>query len=345
MDSISFIIPVYDVKIEDLKKTIKSITKQEFKDYEIILINDGSPDKNLEPNCLKLVKENNNIKYLYQDNSGSAVARNKGLDEATKKYIVFVDADDRLTDNYKELLNSIEEKEFEFVIMDYSVLHQDNEKLDSFKQKTDFIDQKNDIYANIMFYPDKMNNFLFGSIWGKIFLRKYIEENKIRFKPELRKAQDRMFMLNIIYYAKNIIYYPLWVYRYRINEKSITHKINYKMIDYYYELYKRMKDFCVSLDIDSECNKFLQYNIVNELVLLTVFHMDNEKKYKEIKKEYKEIYKKFELKEGLKNIKFKDVPSKKGKVKLFLYKNNNIYILYKFFIKQQKKNRKRMFER
>lgn len=344
MDSISFIIPIYNVNVGNLKKCIDSITKQNFNNYEILLINDGSSDLEIEKKCKEFQKENSRIKYFYEDNSGSAVARNKGLDEAEKEYIVFVDADDMLTDNYRELLNTIHDKNFEFIILDYCYWNQNEEKIFSFSEENDFINKKNDILANIMFYPEKMNNFMFGSIWAKVFSKKFLNKNDIRFIPELRKAQDRRFMLEVIYKSKRILYYPIFAYKYRANEKSITHKINYKMIDYYYFLYKEMEKFCVIYNIEGYCSKFLQYNIVNELVLLTVFHINNKKHYREIKKEYKQIYQQFKLKESLTNIKIKDIPSTKGKIKLFLYKMNWIYLLNKLFRIQQRKKNKNNFK-
>lgn len=344
MENISFIVPIYNVDISNLKYCIQSICNQNFKNYEIVLINDGSTNLEIEKICKNYTKSNKNIKYIKQKNQGSAVARNAGIEESTGKYIVFIDADDSLPNDYSKRLKKITNKSFDFLIFDYSYWGKHNEKIYSFNGDRNFINEKNDILANIMFYPDKMDNFMFGSIWGKIFNKDFLKKNNIKFLAQLRKAQDRMFMLEVINKSTNIFYYSQLMYRYRINDKSITHKLNYKMIEYYYMLFEAMKSFCKENNIHNECFKFLQYNIVNELVLLTVFHIDNKKKYKEIKKDYKKIYDKFDFKIALKNIQLKDIPSLKGKIKLILYKCNSVYFLNKFFRIQQKIKKRNLFK-
>lgn len=89
---ISVIIPLYN-KEKQIRYTIDSILKQDFTDFELIIINDGSTD-----NSLKIVKEINDerIKIINQTNAGVSVARNRGIDEAKGEYVFFIDADDHL---------------------------------------------------------------------------------------------------------------------------------------------------------------------------------------------------------------------------------------------------------
>ena len=94
MNNIKFsvIIPVYQ-KGPFLKKCIESVLKQSFKDYEIILVDDGSTDNSSEI-CKNYSLKNENVFYYYKKNSGVSATRNFGINNAKNNYIAFIDADD-----------------------------------------------------------------------------------------------------------------------------------------------------------------------------------------------------------------------------------------------------------
>ena len=337
MKKISFIIPVYNDKIDDIKNAIDSIVKQNIKQFEIIIINDGSKDKAIDEYCHKISQEQNYIKYIYQENSGSAVARNSGLDAATGEFISFVDADDFLSDDYSGNLKKCLDDENDVSVFDYSLLTSVECIRKSIKNKLN----KEKIYKNILFDPNEYNDFMFGSIWGKLFKKSFLEENNIRFIPRLRKAQDRMFMLTVFCYAKQVKYYPFNSYIYRANIQSITHKMNYNMIEYYKYLYDDVLSFCTEKNINKDCYKYFTYYVINELLLLSIFHIDNKKKNGEVKKEYKKVYKEFNLKNALNELRYSDFASTKDKIKLFLFKTNMIFLLRIYFkLIQHKHNKK-----
>lgn len=102
---ISVIVPVYKVE-KDLNKCIDSILLQTFKDFELILVDDGSPDKCGEI-CDKYEYEDNRIKVIHKENGGVSSARNAGIDIARGKYINFVDSDDWIERESLEVLYKI----------------------------------------------------------------------------------------------------------------------------------------------------------------------------------------------------------------------------------------------
>ena len=106
MEKISFIIPFYDVEKDELLNCVNSIVDEKFSNYEIIIVNDGYNNDEIIETCQKICS-NKNIKYLYQENSGSAVARNYGIDSSEGEFIMFLDADDMLVSGFKtELFSS-----------------------------------------------------------------------------------------------------------------------------------------------------------------------------------------------------------------------------------------------
>jgi glycosyltransferase involved in cell wall biosynthesis len=102
---ISIIVPVYKVK-EYLHNCIDSILKQTFTDFELILIDDGSPD-NCGEICDEYARKDNRIRVIHKENGGQASARNRGLDVARGEYIGFVDSDDWIEPDMYELLYNL----------------------------------------------------------------------------------------------------------------------------------------------------------------------------------------------------------------------------------------------
>lgn len=105
---ISVIVPVYNVE-KYLSKCIDSILAQTYKNLEIILVDDGSPD-NCPKICDEYAKKDNRIKVIHKENGGLSAARNVALDIAKGEYIGFVDSDDFIAEDMYEVLYNLAEK-------------------------------------------------------------------------------------------------------------------------------------------------------------------------------------------------------------------------------------------
>ena len=99
---VSVIVPVYNVD-RYLGRCIKSIMQQSYRNLEIILVDDGSPD-NCPKKCDEYEKKDTRIKVIHKENGGLSDARNKGIDIAQGTYITFIDSDDFVKENYLEVL-------------------------------------------------------------------------------------------------------------------------------------------------------------------------------------------------------------------------------------------------
>ena len=107
MPKLSIIVPVYNVE-KYIRKCIDFILGKTFKDFELILVDDGSPD-NCGEICESYARNDNRIRVIHRANGGLSAARNTGLSYATGKYIGFVDSDDYVSPvMYEKLINSIE---------------------------------------------------------------------------------------------------------------------------------------------------------------------------------------------------------------------------------------------
>ena len=118
MELVSMIIPVYGVEAY-LGECLETVLNQTYKNLEIILIDDESPDRCPEI-CDQYAQKDERIKLIHQKNGGAANARNHGLDMATGEYICFIDSDDKIENNYVEkLLGAIKENKAEVVVCSF----------------------------------------------------------------------------------------------------------------------------------------------------------------------------------------------------------------------------------
>ena len=115
---ISVIMPIYNAQ-DRLEKSLESILNQSYRDIELILINDGSRDSSLEI-CRAYKARDERIVLLDIPNSGPGAARNKGLSRAGGEYIVFVDADDHIKEDFFErLVGLLQEKRYDIVVCNH----------------------------------------------------------------------------------------------------------------------------------------------------------------------------------------------------------------------------------
>ncbi len=200
---ISIIIPVYRVA-PYLGQCIKSIIGQTYRDIEILLIDDGSPDE-----CGKICEEYKNrdsrIKVIHTENQGLSAARNRGLENATGEYIGFVDSDDWIEpDMYEVLLKRIKDNSISVCGYDTAF-------------------QKDGLKKGVYFGSDALRALLKGEINNNVWNKLYHKElfNDICF-PEGKNYEDVVVMHKLVEKAKSIAVVPDVFYHYRVRPESIT---------------------------------------------------------------------------------------------------------------------------
>ncbi len=240
---ISVIIPVYKVE-KYLKRCVESVINQTYKNIEIILVNDGSPDKCGEI-CDKYSRIDSRIKVIHKENGGLSSARNSALDISSGDYIMFVDSDDWISKNSLEQLN-------EYIDMDYDII---NFKLSFVKENSkELIETHKDIKASyecdLITYIDKLfSGELNFFICNKLYKKNLFD--KVRF-PEGRNYEDLATIYKLYFKAKKIIVTDYTLYYYWLgNSNSITSS----------STVKNMTDYLLSTKEIYEVNKnYLQIN-------------------------------------------------------------------------------------
>ncbi len=242
MVKISVIMPVYNEE-QYLEKTCQSLKQQTLDDIELICINDGSTDNSTDI-LTKLATEYDNIRIINQENQGSGIARNKGIDEAKGEYIAFLDADDKYIDP-----DSLE-KMYEYGYKNNADVICGNLKRISSEGKLE--DNFNYAEGNYAYFPeyDKLTPQDYGIPWAfykNIYRKKFLDENNIRF-PDLKRGQDPVFLADVLTKADVIYTVPVYLYGYNYsasggaNSKVNSHDKKLDYLEHFKETFKILED-------------------------------------------------------------------------------------------------------
>ncbi|MCD7809093.1 MAG: glycosyltransferase family 2 protein, partial [Erysipelotrichaceae bacterium] len=224
MLKVSIIMPVYNKEMY-IAKVIQAILNQTFKDFELIIINDGSTDKSF--NIIQYYGDiDNRIKIINQKNAGVSAARNAGIEKANGEWIWFVDADDVLDINFLNNVFSFELKDVNLVVGCFNKVFNDHIEtisIDEYK-----IISSNDFPDIFMKY--QYENGYWGYLWNKIIRREIITKLNLEFQVGLTLAEDLLFMVNIYEYGCNILSLPCLTMNYTVESinSSKEKKVNYK---------------------------------------------------------------------------------------------------------------------
>lgn len=212
---ISVIIPVYNVE-RFLQPCIESVCNQSYKNLQIILIDDGSLDKCGEI-CDEYAKKDSRIEVIHQKNYGVSVARNEGLKCAKGEWIAFCDSDDVLPWNaYENLVNSLRNSQ---LIMGRMQLMTEVGEL---QLKVKELEKESINSKEFLFDLFLENKYPYlGYPWDKLFQRSIIELNQIKFDPEVKLNEDRLFILQYMIHCQTVDFCNEIVYYYRQRSNGV----------------------------------------------------------------------------------------------------------------------------
>ena len=245
---VSVVIPIYNVE-KHLRRCIESIRNQSYEDLEIILVDDGSPDSCGEI-CESYRILDARIKVIHKLNAGLGYARNSGLDIATGKYVVFVDSDDYVKQDYIEAM------------VDRALVYQADLVTCGFIRKfTDNSEKEVPIVAEECVYKNgeilpRVILPVIGSVpesnvdveremcvWINLYRKEIIDQNSIRFVSE-RDYVSEDFFFNITYFhkVKTAVLLPRCLYYYSENPGSLTNSFRTDRFEKYCKMYIKQKE-------------------------------------------------------------------------------------------------------
>ncbi len=232
---ISVIVPVYNME-KYLEKCVKSILEQDYKDIELILVDDGSKDSSPQM-CDEFAKQDGRVKVIHKENGGQGSARNMGLDIAKGEYISFIDSDDWVEyDMYSNLVNILEENNADLAICEVA-LNEENGSVLKKKRVNGVLVMTKDVAFSHRFDGSEI---VTDSPCNKLYKKELFEN--LRY-PENRLLEDSALMYRILDRTKTVVSSEKVGYNIRCDSSSVSRrKYNKKRCDTIIT-YTEMADF------------------------------------------------------------------------------------------------------
>lgn len=192
--AISVIIPVYN-GAAFIEACVESVLKQTFYNIQVIVVDDGSTDRTLFL-LNQLACKDERLQVIHQENGGVSKARNTGLSVAKGEWILFVDADDTIEDDYCKTMLEVAK----ILGVDGLIARPQQKDI----QENYLIDDKKELIAACLSNDEVRFSYNIDAPWGKLFRRSVIEENRLRYPENLTRSEDAYFCMNFYHYAKKI---------------------------------------------------------------------------------------------------------------------------------------------
>lgn len=257
---ISIIIPVYNAQAY-LDECIQSIVDQTYKDWECILINDGSTDDS-KIICNKWGNKDKRIIVIHQSNKGVSIARNKGLDMAKGKYVTFIDSDDWVSPTYLEDL--IISNESDLIVSGLT-------KYDYNHNYKSYIPNKNQTFSfnkeEASYFVELNEKFLVFGPCAKLYKTEIINKNNIRFPQLCSLGEDLEFNFEYLDKINKVTTITTSNYYYRIiGSNTLSTIIRLEQFEQDYKQWKIQKAFYEKKGIWTSCAKELLYRRLWEII-------------------------------------------------------------------------------
>ena len=307
---ISIVIPVYNSE-KTIGKTISSILKQTYENFEIILVDDGSTD---ESQSIIKSFDDKRIIYNVQENQGVSTARNNGIALASGEYISFIDSDDMVKECFLEdFIKALDKNPDADLITCKFVRIKSTEDYESNESDKLNSQAKEENEAYEEYSGNKIYKFLYeefnGYCFNKIYKKSIIDENNIRFDKTIFMGEDLLFNFEFLSHSKKAIGFDSRNYIYVVNENSLSKSKTslkwFSILDSYEKV----------LNLNLDLDKFLESKIIYSYYK---YILESKIRLKENKTESKEIKEKIKNAEKRVKKEFGKISSK-DKIKLIIF--------------------------
>lgn len=296
MPKISVIIPVYNVR-EFLGKCLASLEAQTFKDFEAIIVDDGSPDASYEVYESYSARDSR-FRHIRMENGGVSRARNAGLSMVRGEYVLFIDSDDWLPEKALEILyGTAQSTGADLTVADVTVVHSDGreERVHVFEEgfvteDPSFIGAYKRAVLGYAYNPLPYGGRCLtatglGGPWNKLVRHDFLTKHDLQFDPYvLGIFDDCLFTLNILECSNKIAYVAESVYYYRMVETSLLHAYKANMLEVNARIFKRIEQYIGKSDDSDFYRPAYAFYVVrrfDETLKNYFFVSDNPKSFKE----------------------------------------------------------------
>ena len=244
--TVSIIVPVYNAE-KTIGRCIDSILGQQYTDFELLLVDDGSKDGS-GAICDSYALADSRVQVIHKENTGVSDTRNIGISRARGVYLQFLDSDDWITpDATKLLVETARDHDCDLVISDfYRVVGERVSRKGDIDE--DRVLTREEYAAHMMEQPA---DFYYGVLWNKLYRRDIVESHRLRMDPELSWCEDFMFNLEYIRHAQRFYALQVPIYYYVKTKGSLasqslsiskTIRMKLMLFEYYNQFYKSVLD-------------------------------------------------------------------------------------------------------
>ena len=266
---ISVVVPIYNVE-PYLRKCLDSIVNQTYKNLEIILIDDGSPDK-CGSICDEYAKMDSRIIVIHKENAGLCAARNDGIQKAEGEWIAFVDSDDWLeTDYYERIVASLSNKNVDVFCLNKVIMeYKSNTKIKTTFDKQSFFysshAEMEQLMIKVLLPGDKKTSTL-GGCWEKIYRTSFLKDKYLFFDTSCMAWEDLWFNFQVFDKANKVAGHALAGYHYRMVENSITKGFNPQKIEIGYDFLTKLHSYLEDRKISNEMQQALDVRAIEVVI-------------------------------------------------------------------------------
>lgn len=333
---VSVIVPVYNVE-KYLDRCVESLQNQSLEEIEIILVDDGSPDKCPEL-CDGYAKKDSRISVIHKENGGLGYARNSGLKIATGEYVAFVDSDDYVSlDAFEKLYTEAKKEKAEICFGGFFLVGSDNNiEIRQDHPYAETVFQGNEIVDIVLYNmlgSDESSSKdvnIRQSVWQGIYSLSWLREHNVEFKSErIFISEDIIFHIDALPKA-NKMKFIRGCYYYHIvdNPTSLTHKYNPTRFERCKNLYLeeklRIEELNISFDAISRIQRAFIGN--TRVTIQQILHHAKEQKDASIKKNVDVILNNYDLSKVLTEYSYKENPWKQRIFTLLMRRKNRFLI-------------------
>ena len=319
-----------------IEELYRSLQRQTYTDFELILVNDGSKDST-SAICHRFAEQDRRITVIDQENGGASSAKNKGLSIAKGSYVEFVDADDIIDQTYMEqLLRGTSEDEADLCVGNMAFVILDKGELVLSRPTPKLHEGMFTLKEYLSYYKEYMPHAIVGSPCNKLFRRSIIEEHHLRFDETTKNNEDTWFNLEYLRCCEKVFVSASPFYRY-INHQngSASRKYIDNVIEIYIETYRRSTAFLKEAEMydcnEQFCKSYfigLCIGALNGIVLQATQYSKKEKL-----KKMRDIVERPEVRDALKDL---QEPDKKKRMIAFLMRRRWVRLLYSAFRLKEK---------
>ncbi len=316
MPKISIIIPVYNTEETYLRKCLDSVAEQTSHDLQVILVDDGSKN-NAGLICDEYAEILPAFQVLHIENQGVSNARNIGMKDATGEYLMFLDSDDWIETNLcSRLINHLEGGKPDVLVFHYTKVMQEEiiPGTIDLPNHTFSGSELKELQLVILRYSKQYPGINLCTPWCKLYRTDLIKQNGLTFIKGLKRAEDMLFNLNVLEYARDVRFLNETGYYYRLNDFSETQTLTPRITELSKQIRGYLEEFIKNRNKEEVFWEALSaYSTDNIFEQLYMYYGQN----KETRKDFYEL---------LKQEPFRSV-HKKVKLARLRYKKLSLYTL------------------